>query len=36
MNPRDFESPRAHGTEAQRTGAFFTGYESGRGGRCNF
>jgi predicted metalloprotease len=36
MNPRNFESPRAHGTEAQRTDAFFTGYESGRRGQCNF
>jgi predicted metalloprotease len=26
----------AHGTEAQRADAFFTGYESGRGGQCNF
>ena len=31
-----FESPRAHGTEAQRTDAFFTGYKSGRGDQCKF
>jgi predicted metalloprotease len=36
MNPRNFESSRAQGTEAQRTDAFFTGYESGRRGQCNF
>jgi predicted metalloprotease len=30
------ESLRAHGTEAQRRNAFFTGYESGRGGQCEF
>ena len=31
-----FEAPRAHGTEAQRVDAFFTGYESGRGDQCRF
>jgi predicted metalloprotease len=31
-----FEAPRAHGTEAQRVDAFFTGYESGRGDQCKF
>ncbi len=30
------ESLRAHGTEEQRADAFFTGYESGRGGECKF
>jgi uncharacterized protein len=31
-----FEAPRAHGTEAQRVDAFFTGYESGKGDQCRF
>ena len=30
------EDPNAHGTEAQRTDAFFTGYESGDAAQCQF
>ena len=30
------ENPSAHGTEAQRTDAFFTGYESGDAAQCQF
>ena len=30
------EDPSAHGTEAQRTDAFFTGYESGDAAQCQF
>jgi uncharacterized protein len=28
-------SPRAHGSAAQRTDSFFTGYKSGQSGQCN-
>jgi predicted metalloprotease len=30
------EDPSAHGTESQRTDAFFVGYESGKVGQCQF
>jgi uncharacterized protein len=29
------DSPRAHGSAAQRTDSFFTGYKSGQSGQCN-